>query len=141
VNHRDVKKRLLETKDLLAAAAKMDVDRRKAKPKDGKIKDEMEVDIQAVNDDDDPAAKLSKALNPSRVRGMFNRPKEDLLNRVYEESQVAEEERADMNRLEEVWGEDVCIMAAPEEIRLALTGTRLPVSHIPFQSHYVPTDY
>ena len=124
---REVQKRLVETKDLLASVAKIDPDR-KLKPKLEKIKTDEEAVIQAVDDEDDPAVKLSRALNPPRMRGMNNRPREELLKRVYGESQVGQEEKGDMNRLEEVWGEDVCIMAAPEDIRLALTGTRLPVS-------------
>jgi hypothetical protein len=128
VNHRDVQKRLVETKDLLASVARIDPDRRISKPKAGKVKADEEAAIQVLDDEQDPVAKLSRALNPPRMRGMNNRPKEELLERVYQESQVAEEEKGDMNKLDELWGEDVCIMAAPEDIRLALTGTRLPVS-------------
>ena len=128
INHRDVQKRLVETKDLLASVAKIEPDRRKLKLKAEKNEADEEVAAEVLDDEHDPAVQLSRELNPVRVRGMNNRPKEELLERVYQESQVDEEEKGDMNKLEEVWGEDICIMAAPEDIRLALTGTRLPVS-------------
>jgi hypothetical protein len=68
------------------------------------------------------------ACNVNRISGANDLPREMVMKTVYSESTIAEMEAGEMFKLQDVFGEEVCILADPDRIRFALTGARTPVS-------------
>jgi len=112
VDRRTVKRLLNETSDLSMKPYRETKDK---KPKS--TKKELE------------AAESFSAVNPSRMSGLNEKPREALAGSVFAESEIGDEvDKRDMIKLKDAYGENVCVVAEPATIRMALTGTRVPVS-------------
>lgn len=159
VDFRRVKQLLNEASDLDFKPEKVDSKTaKKHKKEDGEVKETAgkvggpgkdkgkgKGKAKATNQDEDEGddgfeiqqntdgAGSSSTTKLVETSGSIEEQKKALIETVFAESEIAPEggaDQGDMLKLREVYGENACLVADPGTIRMALTGTRVQVSHV-----------